>query len=125
MLNNLISNISKIYIVYGATDFRKQIYSLCALVENNFKVSAYDKVAFVFCNKKRTSIKVLCYDNNGFVLAQKVLLNENKMKFQWPKGQDELNKITKDQFSWLLSGLKIYPDKCFNNVDVLNKKVSV
>lgn len=125
MLNNLVSDISKIYVVYGPTDFRKQVYSLCALVENNFKMSASDKVAFVFCNKKRTSIKVLCYDNNGFVLAQKTLLNENKMKFQWPKGQEELNKITTEQFRWLLSGLKIYPDKCFKNVNLQNKTVSM
>ena len=57
MLNDLLRRISTIYIAYGATDFRKQIHSLCNIVENEFKMNPYQRVAFIFCNKKRTSIK--------------------------------------------------------------------
>lgn len=106
MLNDLLRSIQTIYIAYGATDFRKQIHSLCSIVENEYKMDPYKKVAFIFCNKKRTSIKILCYDRNGFILAQKTLLDVNKMKFKWPRNKGELKSITKEQLNWLLSGLE-------------------
>lgn len=81
MINDLLKNVNEIYITYGYTDFRKQTYSLIALIESGFKANPYNGSAFIFCNKTRTSIKVLVYDKNGFVLAQKTLLNTDKMKF--------------------------------------------
>ena len=125
MIDDLLKSISTIYIVYGSTDFRKQIYSLCELVKSKFKLNPYKKEAFIFCNKKRTSIKVLCYDKNGFILAQKTLLDTNKMKFQWPRNSSELKKITKEQLNWLLSGLKIYQDKYFKEIEIDKKKIAI
>ena len=107
MLNNLLSSVNKVYIAYGATDFRKQITSLCNIVKSTFNLNPYGKDAFSFCNKKRNSIRVLCYDKNGFILAQKTLLDAEKMKFQWPRNAGEIKSITKEQLTWLLSGLKI------------------
>lgn len=107
MISKMLEDVSKVYIAYGATDFRKQISSLCAEVKCRFNFNPYKNVAFMFCNKKRTSIKVLCYDKNGFVLAQKTLLANEKMKFQWPRNSNELKNISKQQLNWLLSGLKI------------------
>ena len=60
MINNLLQEVTKIYIAYGVTDFRKQTHSLCSIVKNNFKMNPYDKSAYIFCNKKRNSIRVLC-----------------------------------------------------------------
>ena len=37
MLNDLLRSVPTIYIAYGATDFRKQIHSLCNMVINEFK----------------------------------------------------------------------------------------
>ena len=34
MINDLLQNVDKIYIAYGATDFRKQIDSLCMEVKS-------------------------------------------------------------------------------------------
>ena len=62
MLSDLLKSISKKYIAYGATDFRKQIDSLCLDVKSKFHLNPYEKSAFIFCNKKRDSIKVLCYN---------------------------------------------------------------
>lgn len=118
MINDLLQNVSKIYIAYGATDFRKQIHSLCNIVESKYKMDPYKKEAFIFCNKKRNSIKILCYDKNGFILAQKTLLDTEKMKFQWPRNKNELAKITEEQLRWLLSGLKMYPEKYFKEINV-------
>ena len=125
MLTDLLSKVSTIYIAYGVTDFRKQIYSLCSIVKDKFKLNPYNKAAFVFCNKKRNSIRVLCYDKNGFVLAQKTLLDTEKMKFQWPRNKEEMQKITKEQLNWLLSGLKIYPEKCFKEIEPDEEKIVI
>ena len=113
MIQKLLSEITTIYMVYGATDFRKQIPSLCAEVRTKFNLNPCDNVAFIFCNRKRNSIKVLCYDKNGFILAQKTLIDVEKMKFQWPRNSEELKKINKQQLDWLLSGLKIEQEKSF------------
>ena len=109
MINDLLRSVSKIYVAYGATDFRRQINGLTHIVQNQFQMNPYESVAYIFCNKKKTSIKVLCYDRNGFILAQKTLLDINKMRFKWPKNEKDLESITKEQLSWLLSGLEICP----------------
>lgn len=125
MINDLLKNVSTIYISYGVTDFRKQIHSLCNIVKTKFNLNPHSKAAFIFCNKKRNSIRVLCYDKNGFVLAQKTLLDTEKMKFQWPRNQKEVQQITKQQLNWLLSGLKIYPEKYFKEIEINEEKLAI
>lgn len=125
MLKDLLQSIDSIYIAYGATDFRKQIHSLCNIVQSKYKMNPYEKAAYIFCNKKRNSIKVLCYDKNGFILAQKTLLEADKMKFQWPKNKEEIEKITKEQLNWLLSGLKICPEKYFKEIEIKQEKIAI
>lgn len=125
MINDFLQSISKVYIAYGTTDFRKQIDSLCIEVKSKFHLNPYEKAAFIFCNKKRNSIKVLCYDKNGFILAQKKLLDTEKMKFQWPRNSSEMKNITREQLSWLLSGLKINPEKCFKEIELNEEKMVV
>ncbi len=123
MLEDMLQSISTVYIAYGATDFRKQISSLCSIVKDNYKMNPYEKAAFIFCNKKRTSIKILCYDKNGFILAQKTLI-EDGAKFQWPRNSNELKKITKQQLSWMLSGLKIEQKNSFKEIELDLEKVA-
>ncbi len=122
MIEDLLTNVTNIYISYGYTDFRKQSNSLVALVESKFKQNPYNGSAFIFCNKGKNSIKVLAYDDNGFVLAQKNLLNADKMKFIWPKDKSEMELITKRQLKWLLTGLTMYPKKSFKNYDFNQQK---
>ena len=118
MLSNLLQNVNKIYIAYGATDFRKQTSSLCSIIKNKFGKNPYDKSAYIFCNRKRNSIRVLCYDKNGFVLAQKTLLETEKMKFKWPRKTEEIKNINKHQLNWLLSGLKIEQKNSFREIEI-------
>lgn len=125
MIQKLLSEISTIYIAYGATDFRKQIPALCADVKSKFNLNPTQNAAFIFCNKKRNSIKVLCYDKNGFVLAQKTLLDVQKMKFQWPRNSHELKNINKKQLDWLLSGLKIEQEKSFKEYKMDSSNIAV
>lgn len=125
MINDLLKNIDKIYIAYGVTDFRKQTSTLCGIIKNVFGKNPYDKSAYIFCNKKKNSIRVLCYDKNGFILAQKTLLDTENMKFKWPKDSNELKSITKQQLDWLLSGLKIEQEKSFKEYEIDPQKIAV
>ena len=125
MINKLLEDVSKIYIVYGVTDFRKQIPSLCEEVKARFNLNPCKNVTFIFCNRKRNSIKVLCYDKNGFILAQKTLLDTERMKFKWPRNSKELKNITKKQLDWLLSGLKIEQEKSFKEYEINSEAMAV
>ena len=124
MLINMLEGIEKIYIAYGITDFRKQISSLCSIVKDKCGRNPYNNSAYIFCNKKRNSIRVLCYDKNGFVLAQKTLLDSDKMKFQWPRNSEELKQINKRQLEWLLSGLKIEQKTSFKEIEIDLKNIA-
>ncbi|PHV72448.1 hypothetical protein CS063_02935 [Sporanaerobium hydrogeniformans] len=54
MLNSFIQNIQHIYIACQATDFRKQIDSLVALVTMQFKLDPFsESCAFIFYNHRR------------------------------------------------------------------------
>ena len=53
----------------------------------------------------------------GFILAQKTLLDYDKMKFKWPKNSNELKAITREQLEWLLAGLEVYPKKSFKDIN--------
>ena len=125
MLNKLLEEIPTIYLVYGATDFRKQIASLSNMVKEQYKMNPYQKVAFLFCNKKKNSIKLLCYDKNGFILAQKTLLDVNNYRFKWPKDEKELGQITHEQLRWLLSGLQVCPKSYFKDIEIENDKIAI
>lgn len=125
MIHNMLKDVENIYIAYGATDFRHQIHSLCHMVKEKFELDPFSNVAFIFCNKRRNSIRVLCYDKNGFVLAQKTLLDVNKMKFEWPRTSKEMHLITKEQLQWLLSGLTIYPNKYFKDIHIDEENIAI
>lgn len=115
MLKTFLNSITHIYLACGYVDFRKQIPGLSGLVSLQFQLDPYkDDCAFIFCNKRRTSLRVLRYDRNGFVLASKTLLDD--MKFQWPAKSSEVKEITPQQVSWLLDGLNIEQKKAHHDV---------
>ena len=88
-----------------------------SLVQIQFGKDPFNESSvFIFCNRTRNSIKVLRYDRNGFVLAQKKLLD--KMKFQWPKDEETVKEVTSKQLEWLFEGLAIEQKKAHREVKV-------
>ncbi|MDD2190794.1 MAG: IS66 family insertion sequence element accessory protein TnpB [Eubacteriales bacterium] len=88
----------------GATDLRKSINTLAALVQASFEMDPYDKNMYVFCNRSRNRLKILQYDKNGFWLYYKAL---DQGKFAWVKETDGLMELTAEELDWLVHGLKL------------------
>ena len=71
----------KVYLSCGATDLRKNIDALSALVGESFKLDPFGDTMFVFCNRSRDIIKILEWDGDGFWLHMKKL---ERGRFNWP-----------------------------------------
>ena len=90
------SRVQNYYIACGYTDMRKQIDGLVAMVELQFG--------------QADRIKALYWDGTGYVLLYKRLAEK---QFQWPRNEQELKKLTKQEFRWLMEGLSIVQKKAF------------
>lgn len=56
----------RVYLACGATDMRKSIDGLAALVQEQFQLDPFSPCLFVFCNRQRDKLKILQWDHNGF-----------------------------------------------------------
>jgi transposase len=79
-----------IHLACGATDMRKSIDSLSALVQLTFDLDPFSEAWFVFCNKERNKLKLLRWDHNGFWLYYRRL---ERGRFQWPRSLKRQSKI--------------------------------
>lgn len=98
------------YIACGYTDMRKQIDGLTALVRMQFKKEMDEESLFLFCGRRADRIKALYWDGTGYILLYKRL---NEKRFQWPRSEADLKKLTKQEFRWLMEGLSIRQTKAF------------
>lgn len=99
------AGIDRVYLACGATDLRKSIDGLAALVKEGFNLDPFAPCLFVFCNRQRDKLKILRWDHNGFWLYYRRL---ERGKFQWPAPKDTTTvKITYRQLRWLLDGLSL------------------
>ena len=94
----------QVYLACGATDMRKSIDGLAALVEYSFDLDPFSDAWFVFCNRGRDKLKLLRWDNNGFWLYYRRL---EKGRFAWPSDPKGPMMISRRQLAWLLDGLTL------------------
>lgn len=108
-----------VYLVTGVTDMRKSIDCLSTIVQQQFRLSPFVRGVFLFCGRRRDRLKALYWEGDGFVLVYKRLKNG---RFQWPRNENEVRKLSSQQKRWLLEGLsleqpkavkKVYVDTCF------------
>ena len=83
-------------------DFRKQIDGIVMLIADHLQLNPTSGQLFLFRNRHANKIKLLWWDRNGFWLCYK-RLEKGKLKF--PTIVDQALELTRDQLSWLLSGL--------------------
>ena len=103
-----ITQAKNVYIVCGRTDMRKGIRGLSALVQQNYQMDPTDSSLFLFCGKSRSQLKALLWEPDGFILLSKQLSNG---RYQWPHTADEVQKMTWEQFTWLMQGLSVEQPK--------------
>lgn len=93
------------YLACGATDMRKSINGLAAIVEGSFKLDPFNGELFVFCNRNRDRLKILEWDVDGFWLYFKRL---EKGHFRWPsEGDTATMTLSCEELSILLGGAKV------------------
>lgn len=91
-----------IWLYPNPIDFRRQIDGLVILIADHLQMNPSSGQLFLFRNRQANKIKMLWWDRNGFWLCYK-RLEKGKLKF--PPMIDQVLELTRDQFSWLLSGL--------------------
>lgn len=92
----------RVFLAPGATDLRKSINGLSALVEENMRLDPFTGYLFGFCNQRRDLIKLLYWDRNGFALWMKRLEQD---RFAWPVAAVQTLDLTGRELRWLLDGL--------------------
>jgi transposase len=104
----------KVYLACGATDLRKSIDGLAAIVQLQFQLDPFSSGWFVFCNHGRDRIKILRWDHNGFWLYYRRL---ECGRFRWPGIKSgDVQTISRRQLQWLLDGLVLEQKKAFSEV---------
>lgn len=103
------SRIQRYYIACGYTDMRKQIDGLVAVVELQFGQELDEPFIFLFCGCWADRLKA-CTGWHGVWLLYKCLVEK---RFQWPRNEQELKLLTKQEFRWLMEGLSIVQKKAF------------
>jgi len=99
-----LSGSTRVYLACGATDLRKSIDGLAALVQAGFGLDLFASSLFVFCNRERNKLKILYWDHNGFWLFYRRL---EKGTFEWPRGSEGTVAVTSRELRWLLDGLSL------------------
>jgi len=113
MLNDVAA--ATVYLACGATDMRKSIDTLAALVKERFSLDPFSLSLYVFCNRRKDKLKILKWDHNGFWLYYRRL---EKGRFRWPEKTDSSKIAAVDyrQLRWLLDGLELRQPKAHSVV---------
>lgn len=103
----------QVYLACGATDLRKSIDGLAAIVQMRFKLDPFSNCLFIFCNKNKDKLKILQWEYSGFWLYYKRL---EKGRFKYPSKENEVKSVTQRELRWLLDGLAIVQPKALKEV---------
>lgn len=113
MLNDA-KDIHKVYLATGYTDLRYGIDGLAKLIQEQFHLDPFEgNVLFLFCGRRNDRIKGLLWEEDGFLLLSKRL---EKGRYQWPRSNQDVQRITQEQYQWLMQGLTIHPKKTVEKV---------
>jgi len=80
-----VSPAVRIYIATGATDLRRSIDGLSALVRDQLQLDPLSGHLFLFRNRRGDRLKILVWDQSGFWVLYKRL---EQGTFAWPRDAD-------------------------------------
>jgi transposase len=92
----------KIYLAIEATDMRKSIDGLLAVILTEFNDKPQTGNLYLFHNKSGDKVKCIFWDRNGYVIYYKRL---ETGKFKIKPRTDKRAVLNHAQLSWLLAGL--------------------
>ncbi|HEV8596980.1 MAG TPA: IS66 family insertion sequence element accessory protein TnpB [Candidatus Dormibacteraeota bacterium] len=95
----------RIYVATGATDLRRSIDGLAALVRERFDLDPLSGHLFLFRNRRGDRLKILAWDQGGFWVLYKRL---ERGTFAWPREEDDAPVILRStDLLLLLSGVDL------------------
>lgn len=108
MLRTLdFSHYTNIWILPNYTDMRQGIDKLAAIVQFQLNLDVFDEHSiFLFCGRQRNRFKALVYEGDGFTLLCHRTIDPAG-RFQWPMSEEEVLKMTPDQFRRLINGFAL------------------
>ena len=100
-----VPNKAPIFLRTGATDMRKSINGLSALVQYEMKQDPFAYGYYVFCSRSRKLLKILYWDRTGFAMLYKRLEAD---RFPWPDDREAVAAVTPEELEGLLSGIDYF-----------------
>jgi transposase len=95
----------RIFAALGATDLRRGMDSLSALVRERFGLEPLSGHLFLFRNRRGDRLKILVWDRSGFWVLYKRL---ERGTFAWPTSTSgETTELRSSELMLLLSGAEI------------------
>ena len=82
--------------------------------QQQYKLDLFSSSAFLFCGRRRDRLKVLLWEADGFLLLYKWLEDG---KFNWPRSEQEVRNLTREQYIWLMQGLSVDQPKAIKKVE--------
>jgi transposase len=105
-----ISPAVRIYVATGATDLRRSIDGLAALVRERFDLDPFAGHLFLFRNRRGDRVKILAWDQSGFWVFYKRL---ERGTFAWPAETDGAPvTLRSSDLLLLLSGVDLAHTRC-------------
>jgi transposase len=100
-----VSPAVRIYVATGATDLRRSIDGLSALVRQQLQLDPVSGHLFLFRNRRGDRLKILLWDQSGFWVLYKRL---ERGTFAWPVDeQDSPVEMRQRDLLLLLSGVDL------------------
>lgn len=103
-MNRIAQDVDKIFIKAGYCDLRMGIDGLATLVQLEYNLDPQTNCLFLFCGRRSDRIKGLLWQGDGFLLLYKRI---DKGRFKWPRNNNEVRELSKQQLKWLLEGLSV------------------
>ena len=99
------AGIQRVVLKTGRTDLRRGIDGLKAIIILNGMDPLEKGTLFLFCGRRNDRIRGLTFEGDGYLLMTKRLSGENR--FQWPRNEDDMKKITMEQYRNLMEGFAV------------------
>jgi transposase len=98
----------RVYLAVGATDLRKSVDGLAAIVQLDFNLSPFEPCLFAFCNRRKDRVKILEWSERGFWLHY-FRLENGRLPWPDPGEEDNPTAITCQDLVSLLQGKPLVP----------------